>query len=72
LAGCHTHGRNHGFVVQRLAQLDILLKKGCDALHAGFQRLIGFGCVARDPHGGLHKAFGVGDLQDLAALNAFN
>ena len=68
----HAHGRNHGLVVQRLAQLHVLLEQRRDALHAGFDRRVGFGGVTRDAHRGLQEAVGVGDLQDLAALHAFD
>ena len=68
----HAHGRNHGLVVQGLAELHVLLEEGSDALHAGFERRVGFGGVAGDANRGLHEAFGVDDLQDFAALNAFD
>ena len=68
----HAHGRNHGLVIQSLAQLHVLLEQGSDALHAGFERRVGFGAVARDADRGLHEALGVDDLQNLAALDAFD
>ncbi len=32
----HAHGGGHGLVVERLAELDVLLKETGDALHGGF------------------------------------
>ncbi len=68
----HAHGRDHGLVVQRLAQLDVLLEQPGHALHAGFDLRIGFGGVARHPHRDLHVALGLADLQNLAALDALD
>ena len=68
----HAHGRNHGLVVQGLAELDVLLEERRDALHGGFERLVGFGRVTRHAHRGLHETLGVDHLQNLAALNAFD
>ena len=42
-----------------------------DALHARFNLRIGLGGVARQSYRGLHEPFSLGDLQDLAALDAF-
>ena len=68
----HAHGGDHGFVVERLAKLHILLKQGSDPLHAGFDLRIGFGCVACYSHRNLHVAIGFADLKNLAALDAFH
>ena len=68
----HAHGRNHGLVVERLAQLDILFEEGGHALHAGFKRRVSLAAIAGDAHRGLHEALGVDHLQNLAALHAFN
>src|SRR5262249_40059193 len=68
----HTHGGNHGFVVQRLAQLYVLLEQRRHALHAAFNLRSGFGRVAGHPDRNLHVALVLGDLQDFAALNAFD
>ena len=54
----HAHGRDHGFVVQRLAELHILLEHAGDALHAGFNLRRRFGGITGDAHGGLQIAFG--------------
>ena len=68
----HAHGRNHGLVVQAWQSFTYCSNSDSDALHAGFERLVGFGAVARDADRGLHEALGVDDLQNLAALNAFD
>ena len=68
----HAHGGDHGFVVQRLAELYILLEHAGDALHARFNLRRRLGGVTRDPHRGLQIALGFDDLQDLAALDAFD
>ena len=68
----HAHGRDHGLVVQRLAELHVLLEQRGDALHARFNLRRGLGGIAGDPHGGLQKAFRFDDLQNLAALDAFD
>ncbi len=68
----HAHGGDHGFVVQRLAQLYILLEHAGDALHAGFDLRGGLGGITGDPDGSLQKALGFDDLQDLAAFDAFD
>ena len=52
----HAHGRDHGFVVQRLAELYILLEQAGDALHARFDRRRGLGGIAGDSHGGLQDS----------------
>ena len=33
----HAHGRDHGFVVKRLAELHVLLKQGVHPLHRRFR-----------------------------------
>ena len=68
----HAHGRDHGLVVQRLAELDVLLEERRDPLHAGLDLRVGLGRVARHADGSLHEAFALADLQDLAALDAFD
>ena len=68
----HADRGNHGLVVQRLAQLDILLEQGCDPLHASFELRVWLRRVAHRPNGGLHEAFGFGDLQDFTALHTFD
>jgi hypothetical protein len=52
----HAHGGDHGLVVQRLAELHVLLEQASDALHAGFDLGVGLGGVAGDAHGGLHDS----------------
>ena len=68
----HAHGRDHGLVVQRLAELYVLLEQGSDPLHAGFDLRVGLGRVAGHADRDLHEAFGLADLQNLAALDAFD
>ena len=68
----HAHGGDHGLVIQRLAQLYILLEESGDALHGGFESGIGLDRITGQADGGLHEAFGVDDLEDFAALNAFD
>ena len=68
----HAHGRDHGFVVQRLAKLYILLEHAGDALHARFNLRRRLGGIAGDPHGRLQKAFRLDHLQNLRALDAFD
>ena len=68
----HAHGGDHGFVVQRLAELYILLEHAGDALHARFNLRRRLGGVTRDSHGGLADSLRFRDLQDLAALDAFH
>ena len=68
----HAHGRDHGLVVQRLAQLYILLEQSCDPLHAGFNLRVGLGRIARHAERNLHVAFALADLKNLAALNALD
>ncbi len=38
----------------------------------GFERRVGLGGVAGDANRGLHEALGIDDLQNLAALHAFD
>src|SRR4029077_9183946 len=68
----HAHGFYHCFVVQRLAQLDVLLEHAGNALHARFNLRRRLGGITGDPDGGLQIAFGFDDLQNLAALDAFD
>ena len=68
----HAHRRDHGFVVERLAKLHVLLKQGSDPLHAGFNLRIGLCRVACHSHRNLHVAIGFTDLKNLATLDAFN
>ncbi len=68
----HAHGRDHGLVIQRLAQLYVLLEQGGDALHAGFDLRIGLGGIAGHADRNLHVAFSLADLQNFAALDAFD
>ena len=68
----HAHGRDHGFVIQRLAELYVLLEQGRDPLHAGFDLRIGFGGVAGHANRNLHVAFALADLKNFAALDAFD
>ena len=68
----HLDRRNHGFVIQRLAKLHVLLKERRNALHRGFNLWAGLVREPRHPHRRLHKAFSIDHLQDLAALNAFD
>ena len=68
----HAHGRDHGFVIQRLAKLYILLKQRGHALHARFDLGVHFGGIAGDPNVSLHVAVRVGSLEQSAALNAFH
>jgi len=63
---------DHGLVVERLAQLYVLLKKGGNALHGGFECSISLEGISRQPDRGLHEPFGIDDLQHLGAFNAFD
>ena len=68
----HAHGRDHGLVIQRLAQLYVLLEQSGDALHARFDLRVHFHGIAGHANGSLHIAIGIGGLQKPAALDAFH
>ena len=68
----HAHRGNHGFIIQRLAELDVLFEKSSNPLHAGFNLGLHFSSVACHPDGSLHVAFSIGDLKNLAAFDAFD
>ena len=44
----HAHSRDHGFIVQRLAQFHILFEQSRDPLHAGFDLRVSFSGIASD------------------------
>jgi hypothetical protein len=73
LAGIvHADGRNHGFVVEILAQLDVLLEQ---AGYAGDQSLeLGarLDLIADGAHHRAEETLIVGDRNDLGALHAFD
>src|SRR5437867_1405986 len=66
------HCRDDGFIIDRLAQLHILLKKRGDPLHSGFDLRICLGGVPGYPDRDLHVTFILTDLKNLAALYAFD
>ena len=68
----HADGGDHGLVVQRLAELDVLFEQGSDALHCGFERRGRLRGGASHADGGLEKAFCFNDLQDAGAFHAFD
>jgi len=68
----HAHCRNHGLVIQRLAEFHILLKQGGDALHAGFDLRVHLNGIASDANRGLHVTVRIGGLQKAAALDALD
>ena len=56
LAGIvHADGRDHGLVVQVLAELDVLLEQGGDALHRGVELRIGLGSLTGHANRNLHE-----------------
>ena len=66
------NGGDHRLVVERLAELYILLEQSGDALHRGFDLRRQFGAVFRGANRRFKVAVGVDDLQDLAALEALD
>ena len=68
----HAHSRDHGFVIQRLAQLYILFEQSCNPLHPGLNLRVGLGRIARHAERNLHVAFALADLKNFAALNALD
>ena len=66
----HTHRGDHSLVIERLTQLYVLLKKRGHPLHGSSLKLrIRFNCVTGQTNRSLHKALGVDNLEDFAALN---
>ena len=68
----HAHGGDHGLIVQRLAELYILLEHAGDALHPGLDLRSGLGGIACYADGSLEIAVGFDDLQNLAAFYALD
>jgi len=54
----HLHRGDHGLVVERLAEFDVLFEQPGDALHGSFDRWSGFGSVLRGADHGLEEAVG--------------
>ena len=55
-----------------MAELHVLLKERRDALHGGFKLCIGLNRIAGQAYRGLHETFGIDDLQNFSALDAFD
>ncbi len=68
----HPDRRDHGLVVQVLAELDVLFEKRGDARNQRFQLRPRVHLVVRYFHHRPEKAFVVGDRDDLAPLDAFH
>ena len=66
------YGRDHRFVVQVLAELDVLLKQGGDAGGERLHLRSGFDLVREGAHGGAEETFVFGDGDDLAAFQSLN
>src|SRR5262249_38986029 len=60
------NGGDHGFVVQVLAELDVLLEEAGDAAHQRIELRPGFHFVRRSADGGAEEAFIVGDRDHTA------
>ncbi len=71
MSSIRTRGRNR-LLVQRLAQLHILLKQRGDALHGRFDLRRHLRRVAAHPHRRHVEAVGLGHLQDARPLNSFH
>ena len=73
LAGIvHPDGGDHGFVVQVLAELDVLLEQTGDAADQGFELLPGSTLIGGGADDGAEEAFVLADGDDFAALDAFH
>ena len=68
----HANGGSHGFKIERLLQLDVLLKQAGDALHDLFDDLGHFGFDGVDAQGSDKEAVGVDNFCGLGALDAFD
>ena len=65
-------GRDHGVVVDVLAELDVLLEQAGDARGQRVQLRPGLDLEAEGLDGGAEKAFFLADREDFAALHAFH
>ena len=68
----HANGGDHGFVIQGLLQLDVLLKEGSDPLHHLLDLRVDFELPVGDSHRGYKKAIGVIHLDGLGPLQSFH
>src|SRR5690348_14168721 len=68
----HLDRGNHGFVIERLTELDVLLEERGNALDAGFDLRRGVLLIIYGTHARLKEAIGLFDLQNLAALDALD
>ena len=68
----HAHSRDHGLVIQRLAELHVLLEQRRYALHRGFNLRRDFGRVLHGADSGFEVAVRVRDLQNFAAFHALD
>jgi hypothetical protein len=68
----HLHCGNDGLVVERLLQLDVVLKKRGDALHELLDCRAHLEFALAGAHGGDEEAVAVGDFNGLGALHALD
>ena len=68
----HADSGDHGFVIQRLLQLDVLLKQGSDSLHNCLDLRVYLKLPVGDPHRGHKKAIRVVHFHSLGPLQSFD
>ena len=68
----HANGSGDGFQIERLLQLDVLLKQAGDPLHDLFDDLGHFGFDGADAESGDEEAICVHDFRGLGAFNPFD
>src|SRR5580704_17255902 len=68
----HPYGGDDGFIVERLLELDVLLKEAGDALHELLDGRCHLELGPAGAHGGDEKAVTIADVCGLGALHAFN
>ncbi len=66
------HRGDHGFVIQRLTELDVLLEQTRHALHAGFNLWCLLSRILRGAYGGLKVTISIHYLEDLATLQTLH